>query len=271
MYTLEYIKPHFADVFVPNDDSFTEFVATGCSAPTASQVSIADPRRDDCPLIAVSDEFLTMTGYLREEVVGPLASPVLVENPGETLTFETTFFGSFMTLFVVGHLPGAGKNCRFLNRANDALIEPFLCKISCDWETWQNILFAQLLNPTNDLNTKGVRYFARLSLLRQLLFGTEDLQRLTKSLQNRCSVHRSHTQSKKIRCRKGGGEVMGKGKAPRLLVKMKLRGCEGFSDFRVIRIIRSLCHPSIPECRGVACVSCMTGDYLDLHVTHETA
>jgi len=33
-------------------------------------VSIADPRRDDCPLIAVSDEFLTMTGYLREEVVG---------------------------------------------------------------------------------------------------------------------------------------------------------------------------------------------------------
>ena len=137
-----------------------------------------------------------------------------------------------MILFVVGHLPlGAGKNCRFLNRANDALIEPFLCKISCDWETWQNILFAQLLNPTNDLNTKGVRYFARLSLLRQLLFGTEDLQRLTKSLQNRCSVHRSHTQSKKIRCRKGGGEVMGKGKAPCLLVKMKLRGCEGFSDF----------------------------------------
>lgn len=65
----------------------------GCSAPTASQVSIADPRRDDCPLIAVSDEFLTMTGYLREEVVGPLASPVLVENPGETLTFST-FFGS---------------------------------------------------------------------------------------------------------------------------------------------------------------------------------
>ena len=34
------------------------------------QVSIADPRREDCPLIAVSDEFLTMTGYLREEVVG---------------------------------------------------------------------------------------------------------------------------------------------------------------------------------------------------------
>eukprot|EP00435_Cladocopium_sp_Y103_P059807 s467_g21.t1 len=33
-------------------------------------VSIADPRREDCPLIAVSDEFLTMTGYLREEVVG---------------------------------------------------------------------------------------------------------------------------------------------------------------------------------------------------------
>ena len=37
------------------------------------QVSIADPRREDCPLIAVSDEFLTMTGYLREEVVGAAA------------------------------------------------------------------------------------------------------------------------------------------------------------------------------------------------------
>ncbi|CAK8986789.1 Phototropin-2 (Defective in chloroplast avoidance protein 1) (Non-phototropic hypocotyl 1-like protein 1) (AtKin7) (NPH1-like protein 1) [Durusdinium trenchii] len=33
-------------------------------------VSIADPQREHCPLIAVSDEFLTMTGYLREEVVG---------------------------------------------------------------------------------------------------------------------------------------------------------------------------------------------------------
>ena len=130
MYTLEYIKPHFADVFVPNDDSSR--VCCSVEAPTASQVSIADPRRDDCPLIAVSDEFLTMTGYLREEVVGPLASPViLVENPGGSDIFD--LFWIKCTLFVVGHLPlGAGKNCRFLNRANDALIEPFLCKISCD-------------------------------------------------------------------------------------------------------------------------------------------
>ena len=88
MYTLEYIKPHFADVFVPND-GFLQSLLLGCSAPTASQVSIADPRRDDCPLIAVSDEFLTMTGYLREEVVGPLASPVLlVENPGGSDIFD---------------------------------------------------------------------------------------------------------------------------------------------------------------------------------------
>lgn len=35
-----------------------------------AQVTIADPQREDCPLIAVSDEFLTMTGYFREEVVG---------------------------------------------------------------------------------------------------------------------------------------------------------------------------------------------------------
>jgi len=33
-------------------------------------VSIADPRRSDAPLIAVSDEFETMTGYVREEIIG---------------------------------------------------------------------------------------------------------------------------------------------------------------------------------------------------------
>lgn len=33
-------------------------------------VTIADPRGEDCPLIAVSHEFETMTGYARSEVVG---------------------------------------------------------------------------------------------------------------------------------------------------------------------------------------------------------
>lgn len=33
-------------------------------------VSVGDPRRDDCPLIAISDEFETMTGYSRQELIG---------------------------------------------------------------------------------------------------------------------------------------------------------------------------------------------------------
>ncbi|CAK0791601.1 unnamed protein product, partial [Prorocentrum cordatum] len=33
-------------------------------------VSIGDPRSEDCPLIAVSDEFEAMTGYSREEILG---------------------------------------------------------------------------------------------------------------------------------------------------------------------------------------------------------
>lgn len=66
----------------------------------ASQVSIADPRRDDCPLIAVSDEFLTMTGYLREEVVGPLASPVLLEISGASDIFDL-FWIKWLFLWLV--------------------------------------------------------------------------------------------------------------------------------------------------------------------------
>jgi len=33
-------------------------------------VSIGDPRADDCPLVAVSDQFEALTGYSREEIIG---------------------------------------------------------------------------------------------------------------------------------------------------------------------------------------------------------
>eukprot|EP00415_Alexandrium_ostenfeldii_P003474 UN3474 len=33
-------------------------------------VTIADPRGVDCPLIAVSDEFINMTGFQRSEILG---------------------------------------------------------------------------------------------------------------------------------------------------------------------------------------------------------
>ena len=40
-----------------------------------SKVSIGDPRADDCPLVAVSDEFEVLTGYSREEPCLHWANP----------------------------------------------------------------------------------------------------------------------------------------------------------------------------------------------------
>ena len=85
---------HIVDEILATDGGANPFAAAVRT--TRMPMVIADPRRDDCPIVFVNDAFCLLTGYAREEIVGqncrflqgPGTDPGTVREIGQAIRAE---------------------------------------------------------------------------------------------------------------------------------------------------------------------------------------